>query len=147
MSGSLANPSTPQGVGTWAAGCHRRGAEMHQGVPLRLGREIAGHHLRLVPSVQTEIRPINRPDATIGVQLGHADQAGVGQVHRTVGVFGGESLHGTDLAGEVEVQNQIAASQEREHGDRSRIETAGLRDDCVTGQHGSSEDSRGKAQR
>ena len=67
-----------------------------------------------------EVGAIHRPDFAAFGEFAHAHETGIGEIHRSVGVFRGEGEHPRQLGGEVKggVENQVTAGDELEDAER-----------------------------
>ena len=80
----------------------------------------------IVISTVQEIAPVNGPDARAGGELGHADETGVREAHRLVGIFGSQREHCRQLLGKDEalVEHQVSSRDQPQEPDRIRKKTS-----------------------
>jgi len=97
-------------------------------------REVTRYRLASVPAVGLKIGPVHSPHHAACGQLCHSNDTGVGQIHRLIGVFRSQGEHARHLPRKVEIQDQIATGNQRQHRRRIGEKTAGFRQDRVAGE-------------
>ena len=100
------------------------------GLPIR--RELTGNSLPAMAAIGQEVAAVHGPDLAPLIQLRHAHQASIGQVHRPIGILCHQGRHPRHLLREIEIQNQIPARNQRQDGTRIGKETARLSHHRVT---------------
>ena len=74
--------------------------------------EDAGNDLAPVPSVSAKVFVVGGPDHAGVRQLAHANQARVGQLHSTIGIFIEQLQNSGKMRPENEVQDEVASGQQ-----------------------------------
>ena len=98
--------------------------------------KLAGDHVASVAAIGGEVAPIDGPNARLGKEFRHPDQAGIGKVHRSVGIFRGECQNGGQLffQNKTGIEHQIPPRNQAQEACGFRKKTARLGENRVAGE-------------